>query len=325
MSYLHSVYLNLLKQLRPPQDLDEIIKVMGVEQTDRYSTLILACVKSRVNERYTIERQILCNLFNGGAPITIRQILDYLPFRAKVHISGQSIMSMQNVRVSRRVLARLRSGHHHLDNAASSRGECSNRGQNPQSSRPSRSSTRQTSAAGGSVSDVSPPKSSPFALRAVERPSSCSSAQEARPSQVRATPRQSASKSTGAPAVASSTYGGAMSARALAIRDSHGSNRHTSSHQNSGVSASGRPMSTIDSQALGRYTPTSCRASAVAEPSDVNSQMSLFDDADTVPPSQNYGLKRLFENPEPEMDLTAQEEETLLFEEEEKQKSDADD
>ena len=135
----------LISKLKPPQDLDEIIKVKGIEQTDRYGILILACVKSRQNERLTVERQLLCNIFNGGAPITIRQILNYLPFRAKVHVTGQGITSMDNVRVSRRVLAQMQnpSG---SQNPASARGECTTAqsGGSAQGPTPPRFSTAQS-------------------------------------------------------------------------------------------------------------------------------------------------------------------------------------
>ena len=80
----------------------------GIEQTEQYSTLILACLKGRSKERFTIERQIMHNIFNGGSPTTARQLLNYLPFKANVHITGQTITKMENVRVSSAVLARLR-------------------------------------------------------------------------------------------------------------------------------------------------------------------------------------------------------------------------
>ena len=95
-------------QLKPPENIDEVIKVMGIEETDKYSIIILSVIQSHKNERLTIDRQIMCDLFNGGAPITVRQILSYLPFRAQVHITGQKITSMDNVRVSSRVAHRLR-------------------------------------------------------------------------------------------------------------------------------------------------------------------------------------------------------------------------
>ena len=328
MNFIHVIanycinysFFSYFIKLKPPEDLDEMVKVKGIEQTDHYSTLILACVKSRQNERLTIDRQILCNLFNGGAPVTIRQILNYLPFRAKVHITGQCITTMENVRVSTRVLARLQSGPH--VSAQSSRGVM---GQSGDSNRGQPSASRNVNVTSGR------PGTAP--------PSSCS---------VRhSSPTKSVSSVREMP-----TTGGSSSRRSTSARNTpvsfrkccsevdcpfpkgHSSKGHSSSrkHVTSSAAAatqSSAPAATQSSAAAATQSSaaaaTQSSAAAATQSSAAAATQSSsapvgrdFEDFSTQPSqistndSQDIGLSQLFKEDKPDDDLTPEEEEKLM-------------
>ena len=85
--------------MNPPQDLDERIKVVGLEETEKYPVLILDAFHGHVNECLTIDRYYLTEVFNFDAPMTRKEIQSYMPFLAQVHIKGQTIASMTEVQV----------------------------------------------------------------------------------------------------------------------------------------------------------------------------------------------------------------------------------
>ena len=85
--------------MRPPEDIDESIMVVGVDETERYNTVILEVYLGPTNQLLTIDRFYISEQFNYRGPMTVTQLCDYLPFRANVHISGQNITGMSNISV----------------------------------------------------------------------------------------------------------------------------------------------------------------------------------------------------------------------------------
>ena len=282
------IYFHFYIQLKPPQQLDETIKVKGIEQTEQYSVLILACVKDRNNERYTIDRQILCNLFNGGAPVTIRQILNYLPFRANVHISGQAISTMDSVRVSTRVLARLGNRGPAGGLVLSARGDSASgrsssaptvRGMGHSTSSSQSSSVRETDGGrlGRSGSSVPP---TPFATR---RNHPIQPGQQARPS-----PRKSPGKSQSP--VGRRTPSASLGVPNQVLR------------------------SNVSGCAVGQVvrSANSSAGSANQDFADSRSHPNILETSKNPEDTENYELGRLFKEQQDEKDLTLEEEEKLL-------------
>ena len=99
-AYCYHFLKNLLHlQIKPPQDLDKNVEVVGLEETDQAATIILEVFYGRVNERLIIDRFYISEVFNYDVPMTRRQILNYIPFTADVHITGQTITLMKDIRV----------------------------------------------------------------------------------------------------------------------------------------------------------------------------------------------------------------------------------
>ena len=79
--------------------MDETIRVVGIENSDRYNTLVLEVYQGNINQRLTIDRYYIGTIFNIPNPCTVRPFLSYMPFTCDVHITGRNITSMDNVRV----------------------------------------------------------------------------------------------------------------------------------------------------------------------------------------------------------------------------------